>query len=92
MSIQLVSIFLKAKQTRIKLGRGYPQFFTGRFFQTKNGKSRQPLDGVDAKFTIITKTKTYSVVNFEDDSSHHKINELVKVLNEYEKEIGSSEK
>lgn len=35
MNIQLVSIFLKAKQTRIKLGRDYPQFFTVRFFQTK---------------------------------------------------------
>jgi hypothetical protein len=67
-------------------------FLLSDFAKLKSGKSRQPADGVDVKFTIVTKTKTYSVLNFDSDPSHHKIKEFVKVLNEYEKEISSSEK
>lgn len=57
------------------------------FAKLKSGKSRQPADGVDVKFTVVTKSKTYNVVNFESDPSHHKINEFVNLLNEYEKKM-----
>lgn len=57
------------------------------FAKLKSGKSRQPADGVDVKFTVVAKSKTYNVVNFQSDPSHHKINEFVNLLNEYEKKM-----
>lgn len=51
------------------------------FFNLKNGKSNQPLDGFDIEITIETDTKTYSVSNKNEDDLWQNIEiQMEKIL------------
>lgn len=58
------------------------------FQQIKNGRSKQPIDGIDIGYTIHTSAKTYYLINGSADTINFpKINRLITYIERYESRI-----